>query len=216
MVGQTTLGIPILILILRVLNYFALFTPLADPPESIESGNYGHPPRAFWWFKQSIVYFIGLLGMKTCVFFLIQLLPFIVNVGDWALRWTEGNAAIQIAFVMLIFPVIMNALQYYIIDAFIKKPLSYDLYADDTLDDTDELHPTEALLAGLDESYSIDSDSDTSSTKDPVSQPKATATTPQECEDQLTDDHSPLPPYEFTVAGDSHHKGEEGSREMDE
>lgn len=49
-------------------------------------------------------------------------------VGNWALRWTEGNEAIQIAFVMLIFPLIMNALQYYIIDTFIKnnKPAAAD------------------------------------------------------------------------------------------
>jgi hypothetical protein len=33
--------------------------------------------------------------MKICVFFLIELLPFIIKVGDWALRWTEGNAAVQ-------------------------------------------------------------------------------------------------------------------------
>lgn len=58
--------------------------------------------------------------MKLCVFLLFQLCPWIIHVGDWALRWTEGNKTVQILFVMLIFPVIMNALQYYIIDGFIK------------------------------------------------------------------------------------------------
>jgi hypothetical protein len=58
--------------------------------------------------------------MKLCVFFLFQLLPWLGWVGDWALRWTEGKAWMQITFVMLIFPLIMNALQYYIIDSFIK------------------------------------------------------------------------------------------------
>lgn len=154
--------------------------------------------------------------MKTCVFILIQMLPFIVKIGDWALRWTEGDAAIQIAFVMLIFPVIMNAIQYYIIDAFIKKPLSYDLYAiDDTIDDTNDFHPTEALLAGVDEDYSTDSDAETPSNKDPISQPKATANALHESEDQLTEDHSPVPPYELTVAAGSHHKGEGESRGAD-
>ena len=53
-------------------------------------------------------------------------------VGNWALRWTEGNVALQIAFVMLIFPLIMNALQYYIIDTFIKnnKPTAEDVNDD--------------------------------------------------------------------------------------
>ncbi|THC93259.1 hypothetical protein EYZ11_007278 [Aspergillus tanneri] len=140
-----------------------MYTPLANPPESILSGNYGRPPRAAWWFKQSVIYFIGLLGMKICVFFLIQLVPFIVKVGDWALRWTEGNAAVQIFFVMLLFPVIMNAIQYYIIDTFIKKP-SHQLLEEegrdgDCLDDDhDHRH---ALLAGLEDDGTLVSEDGT-------------------------------------------------------
>lgn len=118
---DTTIGIPILIIILRVLTVGASYTAMANPPESIQSGNYGQPPKATWWLKQSLIYFIGLLGMKACVFLVFELCPWIIRVGDWALRWTEGNEALQIAFVMLIFPLIMNALQYYIIDTFIKK-----------------------------------------------------------------------------------------------
>lgn len=118
---DTTLGIPILLLILKVLTVGASHTAFANPPESIKSGNYGDPPRASWWLKQSFIYFLGLLGMKTVVFFIFQLCPWIVIVGDWALKWTEGNTALQIAFVMLIFPLIMNAFQYYVIDSFIKK-----------------------------------------------------------------------------------------------
>lgn len=118
---QTTIGIPILIILLRLFHYGASLTPFGNPPESIQSGNYGRPPKASWWFKQSIIYFFGLLGMKLCVFFLFQILPWIVKVGDWALKWTEGNETVQVVFVMLLFPVIMNALQYYIIDSFIKN-----------------------------------------------------------------------------------------------
>jgi hypothetical protein len=118
---DTTIGIPILIIILKILTIGASYTPLANPPESIKSGYYGSPPRYTWWLKQSIIYFIGLLGMKSCVFFLFEILPWIVKVGDWALRWTEGNEAVQITFVMFVFPLVMNAVQYYIIDIFIKK-----------------------------------------------------------------------------------------------
>jgi len=118
---DTTVGIPILIVLLRLIHAGARLTPIANPPESIQSGNYGQPPKATWWLKQSILYFLGLLLMKACVFFLFQICPWIIVVGNWALRWTEGNEAIQIAFVMLIFPLIMNALQYYIIDSFIKN-----------------------------------------------------------------------------------------------
>jgi len=60
--------------------------------------------------------------MKLCVFIIFQLLPWIAWVGDWALRWTEGSEALQITFVMFVFPLVMNAAQYYIIDGFIKDP----------------------------------------------------------------------------------------------
>ncbi|CAE6997305.1 hypothetical protein PTNB73_04235 [Pyrenophora teres f. teres] len=119
---DTTLGIPILVLLLKVLHAAFAHTPLANPPESIRSGNYGVPPRATWWLKQSVIYFLGLIGMKLCVLAIFALLPWIAWVGDWALRWTEGNTALQITFVMFIFPLVMNGLQYWIIDNFIKDP----------------------------------------------------------------------------------------------
>ena len=146
---DTTVGIVVLVLLLRVLNVAARYTPLARPPESIESGNYGDPPRATWWLKQSIVYFLGLLGMKACVFLLFQLCPWIVRVGDWALRWTEGNEAVQIAFVMFIFPLIMNAMQYWIIDMFIKKKQTADKEGADADADGDAGEQG-GLLAGED------------------------------------------------------------------
>lgn len=117
---QTTIGIPILILLLHFLTTLFLRTSLGDPPESLESGYYSTPPRATWWAKQSLVYFLGLLGMKFVVLLIFLVFPFIGAVGDWALGWTEGNARLQVFFVMLFFPVVMNATQYYIIDTFIK------------------------------------------------------------------------------------------------
>ncbi|WYZ34708.1 hypothetical protein EsH8_I_000984 [Colletotrichum jinshuiense] len=119
---DTTIGIPILIVLLRVLTALVAHTPLGKPEESIRSGNYGSPPNAWWWLKQSLIYFCGLFGMKFCVLIIFLLLPWISHVGDWALRWTEGNEQLQIFFVMMFFPLIMNALQYYIIDSFIKQP----------------------------------------------------------------------------------------------
>lgn len=125
---QTTLGIPILIVILRILTHAFKLTALGQPIESIESGNYGRPPKASWWLKQSFIYFLGLVGMKFFVFVIFQLCPWIIRVGNWALKWTEDNEKLQVFFVMLFFPVVMNALQYYIIDGFIKnqKPSDHE------------------------------------------------------------------------------------------
>lgn len=62
--------------------------------------------------------------MKFCVLIIFIMFPWISRVGDWALSWTEGNEKVQIVFVMMLFPLIMNALQYYIIDSFIKAKAS--------------------------------------------------------------------------------------------
>lgn len=59
--------------------------------------------------------------MKLFVFFLFAALPWLPWVGDWALRWTEGNEKVQIAFAMFIFPLAMNAVQYWIIDSIIME-----------------------------------------------------------------------------------------------
>ncbi|QUC17763.1 uncharacterized protein UV8b_02004 [Ustilaginoidea virens] len=118
---DTTLGIPILIILLKIITGLVALTPLGKPVESIQSGHYGDPPNAWWWLKQSLLYFCGLFGMKLCVLIVFLLMPWISQIGDWALSWTEGNEELQIAFVMMIFPLIMNALQYYIIDSFIKQ-----------------------------------------------------------------------------------------------
>ncbi|KAK0731634.1 vacuolar membrane protein-domain-containing protein [Lasiosphaeris hirsuta] len=118
---DTTLGIPVLIIIVRMTTKLVAYTPLGQPPESIQSGNYGTPPNAWWWLKQSVIYFCGLMGMKFCVLVLFMMFPWISHVGDWALGWTEGNEELQIVFVMMLFPLIMNAMQYYIIDSYIKK-----------------------------------------------------------------------------------------------
>jgi len=118
---DTTLGIPILIFLLHVTTKVVSYTPIGKPPESIQSGYYGNPPNAWWWLKQSVIYFCGLFGMKIVVLIIFLVFPWISRVGDWALGWTEGNEKLQIIFVMMLFPLIMNAVQYYIIDSFIKK-----------------------------------------------------------------------------------------------
>ncbi|KAI5363639.1 Putative FKBP-type peptidyl-prolyl cis-trans isomerase domain-containing protein [Septoria linicola] len=116
---DTTLGVPVLYVLLKILHALFLHTPLANPPESIKSGNYDTPPRLSWYLKQLLIYCIGLSFMKLFVFFLFLAMPFLPWIGDWALRWTEGNEALQIVFAMFLFPLAMNAVQYWIIDNFI-------------------------------------------------------------------------------------------------
>lgn len=120
--------------------------------------------------------------MKLCVLLIFALLPWIAWVGDWvshyiyphfkhtvpltkmakALRWTEGSEALQITFVMFVFPVIMNAIQYYIIDSFIKDKSASDHQlvpsSDSDADERDD-HDTTSD-DGRYESQEISTDSD--------------------------------------------------------
>jgi hypothetical protein len=128
-----------------VLHVAFSYTALANPPESLKSGNYGHPPKTTWWLKQSLIYFFGLLGMKLCVFVIFQLMPWLGWVGDWLLR-PFSKPWMQITFVMLIFPLIMNAMQYYIIDSFIKDSSGSDYEAAPGDDIEEDEH--EGLIRG--------------------------------------------------------------------
>jgi hypothetical protein len=96
--------------------------------------------------------------MKFCVLVIFQLLPWLGWVGDWALSWTEGKAWMQITFVMLIFPLIMNAMQYYIIDSFIKDSSGTEYQAAPGEDIEEE--ENEGLIRGRRGSDDDENDSD--------------------------------------------------------
>jgi hypothetical protein len=149
---------------------------------------FGNPP-------ESIIYFIGLFGMKICVLIIFLAVPEISKVGDWALRWTEGNERLQIAFVMMIFPLIMNALQYYIIDSFIKKKDSGDherLPGEDP--DGSRQHHDDALLG---EELLTSSDSDDEDDRGAAAKKKSRSKAQEEEYDPEVDGDAP------TVVGTS-------------
>ncbi|KAF4965763.1 hypothetical protein FSARC_6466 [Fusarium sarcochroum] len=175
---DTTLGIPILIVLLKILTGLVRFTPVGQPPESVQSGNYGSPPKVWWWLKQSVIYFCGLFGMKVCVLIIFIMMPWISKAGDWALGWTEGNEKLQIAFVMMIFPLIMNALQYYIIDSFIKaKDTDHERLNSNDSDDEgrprryDDSEDETSRVRLVDSEHETDSEADEEAAKLP-SRPK--------------------------------------------
>ncbi|KAL8930501.1 MAG: hypothetical protein Q9208_000685 [Pyrenodesmia sp. 3 TL-2023] len=105
----------------------------------------------------------GAYSANPCSFYLlnlaIDLCPWIVQVGDWALKWTKGNKTVQVFFVMLLFPVIMNALQYYIIDGFIKNQKAAEPGVDHNEESSDEDQRTRRpRAAGSDEQDRQDED----------------------------------------------------------
>ncbi|KAI8150172.1 vacuolar membrane protein-domain-containing protein [Fennellomyces sp. T-0311] len=117
---DTTLGVGILWFWLHSLQY-VLERYLHV--QYIRSGQYGPPPlrrRILPWARQTAVFIVSEGLMKLCVFALFRLCPFLFDVGDWALRWTRGNYRYQVVFVMFIFPLVMNAVQFWIVDTIVK------------------------------------------------------------------------------------------------
>ncbi|KAL7313789.1 hypothetical protein PS15m_007481 [Mucor circinelloides] len=116
---DTTLGIGILWCILTGFKYLILRLQLTG----FQSGVYGEPPlmeQLKKWSKQLFVYIVSLIIMKVIVVGLFHLCPWIEDFGDWVLQWTVGNYKLQVVFVMLIFPLVMNIMQFWVIDTFIK------------------------------------------------------------------------------------------------
>lgn len=71
-----------------------------------------------WWGKQLMVYLASLVVMKLAIlgFFWI---PAVLAIGDWMLSWLGEDT--KIVFVLMIFPLAMNALQFLLIDTILKS-----------------------------------------------------------------------------------------------
>jgi hypothetical protein len=148
-----TLGIGILWLILRALNKVAVALDI----KGIKSGEYGDPPfreQLHRWFKQLVLFLLGLSSMKLVVLIIFRICPWLFDFGEWAIGWTKGNYHLQVFFVMLIFPLTMNIIQFWIVDTILKKKIYTEIRLEkdddedgpDTLDD-DEAGPSD-LEAG--------------------------------------------------------------------
>jgi len=85
--------------------------------------------------------------MKIGTLVVLGSLPYLDKVGDWLVGWTEGNTALQIIFVMFVSPLLLNTLQYLIVDEILlarvleQKPENFQTqYTDDESagEETDE------------------------------------------------------------------------------
>ncbi|KAL7749530.1 hypothetical protein RI367_005085 [Sorochytrium milnesiophthora] len=111
-----TLGVYLLFLWLRLAARLVVTLQLDD----LESGYYGDPPRVLAWIKQTILFSWCLFLVKICVVLLLRFLPFLGAVGKWVLS-PFGNARGEVVFVMLVFPLIMNVMQFWLVDTVIKR-----------------------------------------------------------------------------------------------
>ncbi|KAJ1659392.1 hypothetical protein IWQ61_001524 [Dispira simplex] len=119
LVLDTTVGVYILYLYLKLIQKVVRQLQLTD----MESGNYGTPPRVRIWAKQSIAFFVALLLMKLTVTIALAVFPSLAIVGRIFLAPFRqvGDPRIQVVMVMLVVPLIMNIVQFWLIDQVVKQ-----------------------------------------------------------------------------------------------
>ncbi|CAG8604144.1 16122_t:CDS:2, partial [Acaulospora morrowiae] len=112
-----TLGVFVLFLLLKMVQALVISVGI----QGMKSGDYGQPPKVKWWLRQTTAFVFCLFTMKMVVVAIFRLCPFLFDVGEWFLGWTLHDVKLQVVFVMLIFPLIMNIVQFWIVDQVIKK-----------------------------------------------------------------------------------------------
>ncbi|KAI8079614.1 vacuolar membrane protein-domain-containing protein [Gilbertella persicaria] len=84
-----------------------------------KTGDYGQRWKSRWT-RQLIVFLSAEILTKACLYEIIVYLPWFITLAKMALDWTGDNPHFQLVFVMLIFPLVMNALQFWLTDTILK------------------------------------------------------------------------------------------------
>lgn len=107
--------------------------------KGFKSGDYGGmPPSKIYWVRQATVYVTSLIFMKLAVIALFSIWPGLFRIGDWLLSWTGGDAALQVIVVMGLFPIVMNVLQFWLIDSIVKLKEKAPILPITSTDDDEE------------------------------------------------------------------------------
>lgn len=115
---DTTIGVPILWCML--LYVYKLATKLGI--RGIVSGEYGTPPRLSFFFKQLVLYLVSLILSKVVLSLFLYYVPFLDDWAAYLISWSTFDERVEIVFVMLLFPTVMNSVQYYVVDSIIQSP----------------------------------------------------------------------------------------------
>ncbi|WVQ71007.1 hypothetical protein IAR50_000532 [Cryptococcus sp. DSM 104548] len=121
---DTTLGVGIIFISLKLFTwYFSSYLGY----DGFISGKYGSPPRATFWWKQLLTYVMSIITMKLLVLLpltLPRISDLLLRLGHWLLEYLSPSA--QVIFVMAVFPLIMNIVQFCLVDQVIKGSAQTD------------------------------------------------------------------------------------------
>ncbi|CAO1635086.1 unnamed protein product [Sympodiomycopsis kandeliae] len=93
-------------------------------------------PKLSFWFKQLTMYFFALLVMKVIVTILFLIFPFLFEFGAWLLDFFGESKNVQVLFVMCLFPLAMNTLQFWLVDSFLRHNPTKSKYSQERSNNT--------------------------------------------------------------------------------
>jgi hypothetical protein len=128
---DTTIGVFFLYAFLKGLHWIGDSFKL----EGIESGFYGSPPSWNYWARQFGLFLGAWFFVKSLVVVAISYSSLLVSFGAWILSpiLQTHNPRIQVLAVMLLFPLVMNIVQAWLIDMLIKGKKGHAPGDDDQL-----------------------------------------------------------------------------------
>lgn len=118
---DTTIGIPILYFFILAVTKGLKMCHV----DGIKSGEYGTPAKFTNYFKQLVIYLFSLGLMKMSIYILMITFPILVNIAVWMLSRLDKYPNVQVGFVLLVFPLVMNVFQYYVVDNLIQSRMYY-------------------------------------------------------------------------------------------
>ncbi|WRT63998.1 uncharacterized protein IL334_000925 [Kwoniella shivajii] len=126
---DTTIGVGIIYFSLKLYTWF-FSTHMAI--EGFTSGQYGHPPKSMFWCKQLVPYLMSIITMKLLVLLPLTLPGISGALIDWSHNLLDHiGPRSQVIVSMAIFPLVMNILQFCLVDQVIKAGKDDDDVNDD-------------------------------------------------------------------------------------
>ncbi|PWN35390.1 uncharacterized protein FA14DRAFT_115574, partial [Meira miltonrushii] len=127
---DTTIGVLFIYYCMKFLTHY--FTDVLGWPGFV-SGQYSSTPSVIgrrrragprrimtFFFRQLAMYLLSLLLMKIMVLILFGIFPFLFDIGRWVLNLFGDHKKAQVFFVMALFPLAMNTLQFWLIDSVLR------------------------------------------------------------------------------------------------
>ncbi|KAI9323348.1 vacuolar membrane protein-domain-containing protein [Dichotomocladium elegans] len=115
---DTTAGIVLFWFWLRMLERMAIAVD-----KTVYLDSYGPPPLPSMlqqWSVQTSLFLIATLLTKICIYGVFVAIPQLFVFGDWVLHLLPDDAHHQVVFVMFVFPLVMNAFQFCVVDSIVK------------------------------------------------------------------------------------------------